>query len=190
MIMVLTCFKFQQRLNSTTISIIVWSLAIEHPNFQRKIKGKCTLSSVDSICVSLQTMFLSCSPRVICWVWSTHSTHYGSSGCQWQVSEFNDVFVQYWNAELEPGEWNHPSDRLRKKLLAAEAATRTWYAQLTRMGEEWWIIYWWWLWWTFSLTAPSKMIMVFRKNGEIGKYVQLTWTQNICVGDWRAYQNS
>lgn len=47
-----------------------------------------------------------------------------------EVSEFNDVFVQYWNAELEPGEWNHPSDRLRKKTITRSSV----YKLLRSMG--------------------------------------------------------
>ena len=55
------------------------------------------------------------------------------------MSEFNDVFVQYWNAELERrDEWNHPSDRLCKKLLATNGRTlRATTTNVFGMGEEW-----------------------------------------------------
>lgn len=34
-----------------------------------------------------------------------------------EVSQFNDAFVQYWQSELEPGQVEDPSNRMKKKPL-------------------------------------------------------------------------
>eukprot|EP00434_Breviolum_minutum_P026667 symbB.v1.2.023570.t1/scaffold2166.1/size87221/3 len=47
-----------------------------------------------------------------------------------EVSEFNDVFVQYWHSELEPGESDNPGNRLRTKTISRSSV----YKLLRSMG--------------------------------------------------------